>query len=233
MIPRLLRHPVWRGANPRQGAGQGVLLIPGFGFGDRSLSLTSRWLRARGYRPIGARIGINVACTSDLVARIERRLETHAEATGRRVVVLGQSRGGWLGRLVAVRRPDLVRGLVMLGSPVADPLGANPKAVRTAETLARLSDLGLPGLLDRDCFAGPCFQRNKAELTAALPEDVPALTMYSRADAVIPWQLCLDPYADHAEVRSSHTGMALDPELYTRLEPTLAAWSAEPGSGAR
>jgi pimeloyl-ACP methyl ester carboxylesterase len=101
-----------------------VLLIPGFGFGDHSLSLTAAWLRARGYRPLGARIGINVGCTTELVERLERRLEAHAEATGRRLIVVGQSRGGWLGRVLATKRPELVRGLVMLASPVLDPLGA-------------------------------------------------------------------------------------------------------------
>ncbi|PWK80817.1 hypothetical protein C8D88_12296 [Lentzea atacamensis] len=99
-IPRLLRHPVWRAAEPNQGNGLGVLLVPGFGFGDASLALTATWLRNRGYQPAGAQIGLNVGCTSELVERTERRLEQHAEATGRRVVLLGQSRGGGLARLV-------------------------------------------------------------------------------------------------------------------------------------
>src|SRR3954471_6739788 len=83
-IPRLLRHPVWRVADPGQGAGQGVLLIPGFGFGDRSLTLTRNWLRARGYRPPSAGLGLNIGCTTTLVDRIERQLEVHADVTGRR-----------------------------------------------------------------------------------------------------------------------------------------------------
>lgn len=116
-IPRLLHHPVWRPKRPGQGAGQGVLLIPGFGFGDHSLSLTAAWLRSRGYRPAGAHIGINVGCTTELVDRLEHRLEAQAEATGRRVIIVGQSRGGWLGRVLATKRPELVRGLVMLAAP--------------------------------------------------------------------------------------------------------------------
>jgi hypothetical protein len=87
---------------PDQGGGLGVLLNPGFGVGDRSLS-ASAWLRARGYRPVGAGVGINVGCTTDLVEHIEHRLEEHAEATGRRVVLVGQNRGGWLGRVAASR----------------------------------------------------------------------------------------------------------------------------------
>lgn len=226
MIPRLVSHPVWRDVDPGQGAGRGVLLIPGFGFGDRSLALVDAWLTARGYRPAGARIGFNIGCTTTLVKRLVRRVEEHAEATGRRVILLGQSRGGWLGRLATTRRPDLVRGLVMLGSPVLDPLGAHPKAVRTARLLARLSSWGVPGLLDEDCFAGRCYRRSSRALATPLPPEVPALSVYSRNDAIAPWQLCLDPYAECVEVSSSHTGMGLDPDFFVAVAPRLARWAA-------
>lgn len=227
MIPHLLRHPAWCSSDPGQGAGQGVLLVPGFGCGDRSLELTSRWLRARGYRPSGSRTGLNLGCTTELADRIEHRLEEHAETTGRRVILLGQSRGGWLARLVARRRPDLARGLVMLGSPVLDPLGAHPRALRTARKLARLSTLGVPGLLTQDCLSGSCFRTSSAALAAPLPPQVPAVTVYSRSDAIVPWELCLDKCAERVEVSSGHTGMGLDPDLYTQVGPRLAEWAAE------
>lgn len=226
MVPRLLRDSAWRQVKARQGLGLGVLLVPGFGFGDRTLELTRRWLLARGYRPAGARIGLNVGCTTTLVDRIERRLEEHAEATGRRVVLLGQSRGGWLGRLVAAKRPDLVRGLVMAGSPVLDPLGANPKTVRVARFLARLSTLGMPGVLNPDCFAGPCYRTHSAALAEPLPSGMPALAVYSRLDRIAPWRLCQDPSAECVEIRSSHTAMALHPDFYRTVEPRLAEWAA-------
>jgi pimeloyl-ACP methyl ester carboxylesterase len=224
-IPRLLRHPVWRLVDPDQGGGLGVLLIPGFGFGDRSLALTSAWLHARGYRPAGAHIGINVGCTTDLVIRLERRLAEHAEATGDRVALVGQSRGGWLGRLAAIRRPDLVRGLVMLASPVLDPLGAHPKTIRFVRLLARLSGLGIPGLLNDDCIAGTCFHDSLAALAAPLPKEIPALALYSRVDSIVPWKLCLDPAAECVEVRSTHAGMGFDPGFYTVLESRLTQWA--------
>ena len=226
MIPKLLRHNAWRQVKAEQGRGVGVLLVPGFGCGDRTLTLTSRWLRVRGYRPAGARIGLNVGCTTTLVDRIERRLAEHAEETGGRVVLLGQSRGGWLARLVAARRPELVRGLVMAGSPVLDPLGANPKAVRAARLLTRASELGIPGLLDADCFTGPCYRTHSDALAEPLPAGVPALAVYSRLDRVVPWELCQDPCAECVEIRSSHTGMALHPDFYRVLEPRLAEWAA-------
>ncbi|XVV01129.1 alpha/beta hydrolase [Actinosynnema sp. CA-248983] len=223
-LPRLLRHPAWRRVDPRQGRGVGVVLVPGFGFGDRSLAVASRWLRARGYRPVGARIGLNVGCTTELVDRLEQRTAEHVAATGGRVILFGQSRGGWLARLVAARRPDLVRGLVMLGSPVLDPLGAHPAVVRVARMLARASAWGVPGLLDEQCFAGDCYDTNIAALAAPLPPEVRALALFSARDLIAPPELCRDPCAECVEVRSTHTGMGLDPDVYAAVEPRLAEW---------
>jgi pimeloyl-ACP methyl ester carboxylesterase len=221
-IPELLRHPVWQDVDPDQGNGLGVVLVPGFGAHDRSLAVTSTWLAARGYRPTGARIGFTVGCTSDLVDRTERVLERHVAATGGPVVLLGQSRGGMVARLTAVRRPDLVRGLVMLGSPVVEPLNAQRDVLAIARLLARLSALGVPGLMDDDCLTGDCFAENFAALGA--PLEVPALSVYSRSDGIVPWQCSLDPYADCVEVRSTHTGMGFDPAFYTALDERLRGW---------
>ncbi|HEX2133552.1 MAG TPA: alpha/beta hydrolase [Actinophytocola sp.] len=225
MVPRLLRHSVWHEARRNQGGGLGVLLVPGFGCGDWTLTMTGAWLRARGYRPAGARVGLNLGCTTDLVDRIEQRAAEHADRTGGPVVLLGQSRGGWLSRLVAVRRPDLVRGLVQIGSPVLDPLGASPAVIRAARVLTRLSTVGVPNLLDDDCFTGECFRVNSTALSEPLPDNVPALAVYSRLDRVAPWRLCQDPYAECVEIRSSHTAMALHPDFYQALRPRLAAWA--------
>lgn len=223
-IPGLLRHPVWRRGDPDLGRGTGVVLVPGFGVGDISLALTRMWLRRRGFRPIGARIGLNVGCTSELVHRIERRLERHVRATRGRVVLIGHSRGGGLARIAAVRRPDLVRGLVMLASPVLDPLGGNPGVARAARRLARCSAAGLPGLLDEDCLSGRCYDTSIEALRTPIPSGVPALAVYSRNDGIAPWRLCLDPSADCVEVASSHTGMALDPDVHRVLGTRLTAW---------
>ncbi|PWK84927.1 hypothetical protein C8D88_107134 [Lentzea atacamensis] len=224
-IPRLLRHRVWRDANPHEGAGLGVVLVPGFGAGDFSLTFATTWLRDRGYVPVGAGVGFNVGCTAELVDRVERRLEEHAEATGGPVVLLGQSRGGALARLAAVRRPDLVCGLVMLGSPVIDPMGAHPHVLLAAKALARLSAIGVPGLMNTDCLSGTCFEDNVKAISA--PLDVPAVSIYSRSDGIVPWRLSLDPAAECVEVHSTHTGMGLDPDVYLALRPRLATWAAQ------
>ncbi|HUQ56658.1 esterase/lipase family protein [Lentzea sp.] len=223
-VPRLLRHPVWRNADPGQGGGRGVVLVPGFGAGGVSLSPAGWWLRARGYRPVNAGVGFTVGCTADLLAKLMRSTEEHAERTGRPVVLLGQSRGGGLARIAAARRPDLVHGLVMMASPVLDPLGAHPSAMRVALFLTRLAAAGVPGLLDEDCLHGPCFDEHVR--TLAEPLRVPAISFFSRSDGIVPWQLCQDPCAECLEVHSTHTGMGFDPQVYELLGPRLAAWAS-------
>jgi pimeloyl-ACP methyl ester carboxylesterase len=222
-LPGLLRHPIWTSA-ALEGNGLGVVLVPGFGGMDRDLSVLRHWLERRGYRPTGAGLGRNLGCTAELVERLERRIEEHAGATGGPVVVLGHSRGGMLGRLVAVGRPDLVHGLVMLGSPVLDPLDVRGVATAVCRLLPRLSALGVRGLLDRDCLTGPCGDSTAAGLAAPLP--VPALAFFSRDDGVVGWRSCRDPAADWVEVGSSHAGYGVDPELYAALAPRLAGWAS-------
>jgi pimeloyl-ACP methyl ester carboxylesterase len=223
----LRRHPIW--AEAGDGAGLGVVLVPGFGGADASLSVLRHWLARRGYVPVGADLGLNLDCSTTLAARLERRVEEHARATGGPVVLIGHSRGGWLGRLVAVRRPDLVRGVVMMGSPVLDPLDARGVARAALCVLLRLSVVGVPGLLGPDCLHGACRDATAAGLAA--PLRTPAVAVYSRADGVIGWRSCLDPAAEWVEVRTSHTGMGADPEVYEALAPRLAEWSRLPSGG--
>lgn len=225
-VPKLVRHPVWRDTDPGQGNGLGVVLVPGFGAGELSLSLTATWLRARGYVAASAGVGFAVGCTTELLDKALTKVEQHAERTGGPVVLLGQSRGGGLARLAAARRPDLVRGLVMLGSPVLDPMGAHPNVLRIARFLARLSAAGVPGLLNDDCMQGTCYEDNIQAL--GLPLRVPAISIYSREDGVVPWQLCQDPCAECVEVHSTHAGMGFDPDVYRVLGPRLAAWARTP-----
>src|SRR2546423_278388 len=114
----LLRDPVFRGDGVVRGDGAPVLLVPGFLAGDPSLRLMAGWLRRMGYAPCRARIRANVDCTARALERLERRLEALAERQGRAVTVVGQSRGGTMARILGVRRPDLVDGIVCLGSPM-------------------------------------------------------------------------------------------------------------------
>ena len=58
------------------------------------------------------------------------------------------------------------------------------------------------------------------ESQLALDPDVAFTAIYSKRDGIVDWRACLDPAAQHVEVRTSHCGMAVDPIV---MDHVLAA----------
>jgi pimeloyl-ACP methyl ester carboxylesterase len=218
----LMRDPVWRGEDVAAGDGRPVLLVCGFLAGDPSLTTMARWLRRIGHRPVRAGLRWNVDCTGATVARLERRAEELAVSAGRRIAVVGQSRGGACARALAVRRPDLVESVVTLGSPLRDQLDVHPGVWAQVYVLGLLGTLGVPGLLRAECARGACCARVTRELQAPLPAEVDMTCIYSRSDGVVRWRACLDDDAALVEVDSSHVGMAVSAPVYRAIAAALA-----------
>ncbi len=225
-LARLLADPRVRSPHRSEDAAP-VMLIPGFMAGDLSLSVMRAWLRRRGHPVSMSGIVSNVDCAGRALERLEPRLAELVEQCERPAVLIGQSRGGALARALAVRRPDLVCGLAMLGTPVHDALAVSAPVLRTVRWMARLGDLGVPGVFSTDCREGDCCAEFRVELTAPLEPGVHAISVYSRSDAVVAWRTCLDPYADLVEVDSSHCGMSVHAKVYSGLERLLDAPGAE------
>src|SRR3954447_24217361 len=122
----LFRSRVFKGEDIPDAEGQPVMLIPGFLAGDDSLGLMTQWLRRTGHHTKSAGIRANVDCSSASAERIAERLQCLAAATGRKAAIAGQTRGGTLAKVLAVRHPDLVSGIVTLGSPQLDPFDIHP-----------------------------------------------------------------------------------------------------------
>jgi triacylglycerol lipase len=198
-----------------------VLLVPGFMAGDPSLSVLAGWLRRRGSHTAGAGMLLNANCAERSVGRLETRLRGLAERAEGRVTLVGQSRGGELARVLALRNPDLTGALVMLGSPVLNPLSVGPTVLGAVRSVARLGDLGMPGMLSSECGDGPCCAPFREDLLAPLPEAVRAVAIYSLSDGIVSWEACLDPSAEHVAVESSHTGMSVNPQVYRELAAIL------------
>lgn len=224
--PQFLRPRRARNAAP-------VLLIPGFMAGDPSLGVLAGWLRRRGSRTASAGLWLNVDCGERIVQNIETRLRRLALRAQRPVVIVGQSRGGELGRVLAVRNPELVGGLMMLGSPVLDPLSVGPTVMRAVLSVARLGDLGMPRVFSSECGDGACCAEFRADLQAPLPAGVRAVSVYSKSDGIVAWPACLDPCARHVEVDSSHCGMSVNRAVYrvlaTELEDEEARYADKEG----
>jgi pimeloyl-ACP methyl ester carboxylesterase len=198
-----------------------VLLVPGFMAGDPSLSVLAGWLRRRGSRVARAGIVLNTDCGEREAKRLETRVRRLARATGKAVVLLGQSRGGELARVVAARNPETVSTLVMLGSPVLGPLDVGPSVLNAVRSVARLGDLGVPRMFSTECGSGACCEGYREDLLRRLPDSIRAVAIYSCSDGIVSWRSCLDPCAEHVEVQSSHTGMSVNPHVYRRLAQIL------------
>ena len=220
----LLGSDVWRGAGVARGQNDPVLLVPGFLAGDGSLGLMTRWLRAQGYRTRKAGIRANVDCSAAVTDAIERRLEEMAETAQRRVAIIGQSRGGIIARSLAVRRPDLVNGIVTLGSPCCNMLRVHPLVAVQIGLVGALGTLRVPHLFTMKCLRGECCESFRSTLCADVPGDVQYVSVYSKRDGIVDWKACLDEAADCIEVGSSHCGMSMHPDVYRIVGDSLASF---------
>jgi len=223
----LRRSDVLRGAGVPAGDGRGVLLIPGFLAGDGSLGTMAQWLRAAGWRTKRAGIRANISCSEVACTRLTARVEALAEQTGDRVMLIGQSRGGVFAKALAARRPDLVAGVVTLGSPVRAQLAVHPVVLAQVGMVAMLGSGGRGGLLSWRCLRGDCCAEFRAALAGPLPAGVGYVSIYSRSDGIVDWRSCLDPAADECvEVHTSHCGMSVAPEVYHAIGRALTGFAA-------
>lgn len=219
---RRARDTMREGEGVPPGRGRPVLLIPGYLAGDVSLRPLARWLRRADYRPFAAGIRFNADCAGRTMAPLEARLEAQVAAWGEPALIIGQSRGGGLGRVLARRRPELVSGLITLGTPHLDPFGVHPLVLLNVGVVGALGALGLPGLFSSDCWRdGPCCGGIWGDLGE--PLTVPFLSIYSPSDGIVDYRACLDPAARHAAVDSSHLGMAVNPAVYRLIAEELRA----------
>ena len=224
-LARLLRDPRYRAPDSGAGAGRPVLLVPGFLAGDGSLTLLRGWLRRSGYWAVSSHIQLNVDCATATLLALEERIERLAAERGQRVAIVGQSRGGMLARALAVRRPELVSGIVTLGSPQTEPLAVHPFVIAQVGAVAALGRLGVRGVLTGQCLGGACCAPLRATFAEPFPDGVGYMTIYSRHDGIVDWHVCVDPASEQVEVAASHIGMAFSAPTYQAIARGLASFA--------
>jgi triacylglycerol lipase len=210
---RLRRHPVLLGDGLPRGDSRPVLLVPGFMSGDSSLATLRDWLLLLGYRVEQPGLTFNIRYSEAVLDTLSRRLADLHAGLGRPVTIVGHSRGGLLGKVLAHRRPRMVDHVVGLGSPFADPWDVHPftmAVVRMAQAVnlvcyGRPASVEIPFLRDLDA-----------------PASVPLTSIYSRSDGIVHWRACLRPDATCLEVDGSHVGLGVNPDVYSILARVLA-----------
>ncbi len=214
---RLLADPIYRRGGTPRGDGRPVVLVPGFAGGDWTLSHLAFWLRRTGYRPATCTMVFNAGCAERALERVERKIAALAEAEGRRVAVVGHSRGGHLARAAAARRPEHVSHVVAMGSGLSAQFDAAAPAL-AALALARRVEArsGRRGCMTEEC--GCAFT---AGYRAPFPEDVRLTSIYSKGDGMVRWPSCVVPYADNVEITGSHVGLAWNRKAYVAIAAAL------------
>jgi pimeloyl-ACP methyl ester carboxylesterase len=205
-LPRLLYHFPALARQPR-GQGQPVLILPGYGAGDGSTALLKVYLRFLGYRARGWGLGRNTGAVSDLLPRVLKRLASLARRSNQEVRIIGWSFGGYLARELARERPELVRQVITLGTPVI----GGPKYTVAAASYRKRG-------IDIEAIAAEVEWRNQITL------NTPVVALYSRVDGFVAWQACIDRQAlnvEHIEVETSHIGFGFSPDVYKIIAQRL------------
>lgn len=215
-----LSRPLFQHA-PR-GRAHPVLALPGLIAGDRSTWPLRRFLGELGYHARPWEEGINRGPQPGLQERLIERVARLADEHGEQVSLVGWSLGGLMARSLAWHRPDLVRSVITLGSP----LSAVPRQTNAAAVFRLAS-----GLDPED----PALH----SLLGGHPE-VPLTSILSRSDGVVHWRASLAPKGERCEsieVPASHLGLGVNPlALYAiadRLAQSPDAWQPFEHSGWR
>jgi pimeloyl-ACP methyl ester carboxylesterase len=219
-LSSLLGDPIYYGWGVRKGAGEPILLIPGFFAGDWMMAAMAGWLARIGYRPYLSGIDWNVGCPGRKLELLGWRTQAIARESGVPLVLVGHSLGGMLARSIAVRFPQRVRRVVMLGTPNLKEswTAIRPEwrpAARAAQSL--WSALGAN---PRQCGTPRC-ECAFAPQSAPLPDSVDFSSIYSRSDEVIDWRTCIDPQAENHEVPGGHLSLHINRHVYRLLAEIL------------
>jgi pimeloyl-ACP methyl ester carboxylesterase len=206
-FPRLLFRVFDLAVQPR-GKGQPVLVLPGYGAGDGSTAILKSYLRVLGYNVSGWHLGRNSGNVPELLPRVLKRLLSMQRRSQQRVRLIGWSLGGFIAREAARERPDLVHQIVTLGTPVI----GGPKYTVIAERMRRRG-------IDLDAMEAEIASRNSILLRTRVT------AVYSRADAIVAWQACIDrdgENVEHVEVGTTHMGFGFSPQVFKIIAQRLA-----------
>src|SRR5205085_1993340 len=100
------------GSSRDLGQGRPVLVLPGFGAGDRATARLRDHLDQRGWTTYAWGVGPNHGLTDEVLDGVLARFDTVHEVERAPLDVVGWSFGGLLARWVAHQRPTQVRHLV-------------------------------------------------------------------------------------------------------------------------
>jgi pimeloyl-ACP methyl ester carboxylesterase len=186
-----------------KGDGHPVITLPGFLASGRSMRTVRKYLRIWGYDAQCWNLGRNLGLTSerDLESLLNDRLHEAFDSSGEKVSLIGWSLGGLLAREVARRNPDLVRSVILLGSPIGDPKSTN---------VWRLYESVSGQKIDEQAIA------HRVDSLREPIEGIPMTAIYSQSDAIVSARIAQLPpgrLVENVGVTASHLGMGFNPAV--------------------
>ncbi len=214
---------MFRGHGVARGDGRPVVLMPDFGGGDQTLLVLAAWLKQIGYAPRTCGFVVNMDCADRALDRVARHVGKLRTSRGRRVALIGHSRGGHYARALGHRHPELISHAISIGGGRRQVLAASyPTQVAAAGMRELMLRTGRAG--SSRCMTATCDCAFAHDFTAAFPADRVRLTsIYSKGDGVVQWQSAIVPDGTCIEVTGSHVGLIFNRKTYRALAAALAA----------
>lgn len=204
--------PAWP-ALQRAPAGDGhtVIVFPGLSASDATTVPLRRYLGTLGYETRGWSQGFNFGPRAGVLETARSDLLQAYEASGRRKVsLIGWSLGGVYARELAKELPDMVRGVITLGTPFSGP----PRSTNAWRVF--------------ELTSGRSIEQETGQYDLPTAPPMPTTSIYSRTDGVVAWQGSLqqpaahNPHTENIEVVASHIGMGVNPSTWWAVADRLA-----------
>lgn len=190
-----------------RGDGHAVLMLPGFLKGDGYTLPLRHFLAGLGYAAYGWGLGINLGPTEAALAGVGRRLDEIRRRHGGRVSLIGHSLGGTIARELAKERPQDIRQLIVLTSPIRLPTASPLEPLyRLLSRWHSAASVALAARLDE-------------------PPTVPVTAIFTRSDGILAWESCLEcegPRRENVELGGPHATMARNPAAWCVIADRLA-----------
>ncbi|QQN73407.1 triacylglycerol lipase [Croceicoccus sp. YJ47] len=199
-------------ASAPRGDGHPVMVLPGFATNDAMTVPLRMALKRLGHDVHTWDLGWNLDqhSTGENGEHIARRIADIAQATGRKVSLVGWSLGGVIAREAARRDPADVRQVIALGSPFT----GNPDATNLGQLYELLTGNRVSAM-----------ERHPRYVTGGKPLPVPSTAIYSKSDGITAWENCVsetDARTENIEVWTSHFGFVANPAVLYAVADRLA-----------
>ena len=193
---------------PKSGNGEIVLVLPGYGTNDSIMAPLRKFLTHLGYSARGWGLGENHGNVPQLLEQVKDLIVNLHRESNQKIIIIGWSLGGYIGREAARDHQDLVEKVITLGSPII----GGPKYTSIGDVYSKRYDIDLE-ILEKEI-----------DDRFEVPLEIPLYSIYSKYDNIVSWESCIDKYSPcitNQEVNSTHIGLIVNYDVYNLISEYL------------